>query len=73
MPECGKTITVVPVESILCSKPHESKRILVNAIDGILRQTVLDGQMVEFLFLTGDLDGHHGENPNRDNAFAQKY
>jgi hypothetical protein len=40
-------VTVVSVQAVLSRKPHESLPILVDGVDGRLRQSIGDGQMLE--------------------------
>lgn len=40
-------VPVIPVQPIMRSKPHKPVPVLVDAIDGILRQAIVNGKMPE--------------------------
>jgi hypothetical protein len=47
VPQNGKIVTIVFVQTVLGAEPQESPLILQNSIDDTLRQALLDGDWLE--------------------------
>jgi hypothetical protein len=43
----GKTISVVLVEPVLRTEPHETIAVLLNGINDVVREPLIDGNVVE--------------------------
>jgi len=48
MPVNRESISIIPVETILCGEPHKAAAVLGDGTDKIVGKPVVYGQMIEF-------------------------